>query len=105
MTNEDDAIARIKGELLASIAPIIEDAAREIARRRLDDSIHMSTAEYAKHARVSEKTVRKWVKAGLPVLHRQGRIIRVKVAEADAWDPEGSTRHSAQMDAHGAKGR
>lgn len=97
----DDA-ERIKNELHARIDPFIEDVARELARRLSDDAIYMTVAEYAEHAKVGEKTIRKWLKAGLPA-RRRGSIIRIPIAEADAWSMEGADRRSAELAAHGAK--
>lgn len=44
----------------------------------------MPIAAYAEYRGVCPATVRKWIKLGLPH-QRIGRVIRVRVAEADAW--------------------
>lgn len=102
---KNDTAARIKTELLARIEPLIEDAAQEIASRLVDDAIFMTVAEYAKHRKSSDKTVRKWIDAGMSGVSRRGRNIRIRFIEADAWreDDDGATRRSAELDAHGAK--
>lgn len=41
-------------------------------------------AEYAARQRVSEKTINRLLKAGLPHL-RVGKLIRIEPAVADAW--------------------
>jgi hypothetical protein len=97
-------LARVKAKLDAIIAEAstlkkeIEADAGELEAA----PVYMSIVEYAKHALVSEKTVRNWVKAGLPV-RRRGRVIRVKVVEADNWNEDDATRRGAELAAHGAK--
>lgn len=92
----------IKRELLARIEPIVDDIARELSRRLVDDKIFMTRTEYAKRREVGVKKISEWVRAGLP--HRgSGKNLRIKVAEADAWDDGEATRRNAQLDAHGAK--
>ena len=52
------------------------------ARRRLnDDIIYYRIADVAERLRVSERTVRRWIDAGLLIAHRVGGI--VLIAEAD----------------------
>jgi hypothetical protein len=92
----------IKRELHARIDPIIEDVARELSRRLGENALFMTPAEYAVHAKVSVKTVRKWLSKGLPA-NRKGRNVRVIVDEAGKWDLIDATKHSAAMNAHGAK--
>jgi hypothetical protein len=99
---KDTDTESIKRELLARIEPVIEDVARELARRMGDGAIYMSMTEYAKHAKVTTKTVSKWVRQGMPA-NRRGRNIRIRVAEADAWNPIDATRRDAELAAHGAK--
>lgn len=97
-------VAQYKAELIE-----IRNRADKLLERLASDEgkldatpIYMSILEYAEHAQVSEKTIRSWLKKGLP--HRRIRkIIRVKVAEADNWNEEDATRRSAEMSAHGAK--
>jgi excisionase family DNA binding protein len=45
---------------------------------------YMTPKEYSARLRVSERTVRKWQRRGLPVV-RVGSVVRVRVLEADAW--------------------
>ncbi|MDX6480320.1 MAG: Helix-turn-helix domain [Gaiellaceae bacterium] len=92
----------------AELREIRDKAGKLLDRLEADEGkldatpIFMSISEYAKHAQVSEKTVSGWLKQGLP--HRRiGKVVRVKVADADNWNVEDATRRSAEMDAHGAK--
>lgn len=102
-----DHYQRIIGELHARIDPLLEDLAREAAGRLGEEATFMSISEYAKHARVSTKTVGRWVRGGLPVARdARGKVrapIRIKVAEADNWDAEEATRRAAELSAHGAE--
>ncbi len=102
MKTDDDA-SRIRGELHARIDPIIDELARELANRLTSDAIWMTIAEYAAHRKVSEKTVRKWVDAGMTGVNHRGRNIRIRFAEADGWSATKATLRSAELDAHGAK--
>lgn len=71
---------------------------REEIERSEEDSepepLYVSPGEYAKRANVSIKTVRKWLRDGMPCV-RRGRVVRVKVAEADAWTPADTIAASA----------
>lgn len=62
--------------------------------------IYMSIEEYAAHASVSRQTVTRWLASGLPCV-RRGRVVRIKVAEADAWTPADAIARSAARAAHG----
>ena len=53
-------------------------------------------AEYADRLRVSERSIRKWQRRGLPVV-RIGSVVRVRVAEADAWLEEGGAVRAATL--------
>ena len=46
--------------------------------------LYMSIDEYAHRRGVSRETVKRWKTRGLPC-HNLGRIVRVRVAEADQW--------------------
>jgi hypothetical protein len=48
------------------------------------DPRYMTDEEYGQRLRVATRTVRKWRGRGLPVV-RIGSVVRVRVAEADAW--------------------
>lgn len=96
--------ARVKAELTQIIAmasrlkELLEADEGELAAPH----DYMSIYAYAKRAQVSDKTLRKWIKAGLPV-RRRGKTIRVVVAEADEWTADAAALKSAEMTAHGAK--
>jgi excisionase family DNA binding protein len=40
--------------------------------------------QLAEHLQVSEKTVERWMAAGMPCL-RQGRSVRFRVSDCEAW--------------------
>lgn len=63
------------------------------------DPIYLTPEEYSKRADVSVETVRRWLKAGLPHI-RRGHVVRIKVAEADAWTPSDEVLRSARLAAH-----
>jgi phage terminase Nu1 subunit (DNA packaging protein) len=41
--------------------------------------------QVAGHFHVSEKTVERWVAAGMPCLRGRGRTVRFRVAECESW--------------------
>jgi excisionase family DNA binding protein len=61
--------------------------------------IYMTIPEYADRRRVSESTIRRWIAHGLPH-YRRGKVIRVRVAEADVWDDNTTVKRMAEIDAH-----
>ena len=45
---------------------------------------YATIAEYAEHRNVSQSTVRKWLRRGMPHA-RVERCIRIRLADADRW--------------------
>lgn len=41
--------------------------------------------QLAEHFQVCEKTVDRWVKAGMPSLSGRGRTVRFRVGDCEAW--------------------
>jgi hypothetical protein len=66
------------------------------------DPIMLTPEDYAARADVSVETVRRWLKAGIPHV-RRGHVVRIKVAEADAWTPSDEVLRSARIAAHKGK--
>jgi excisionase family DNA binding protein len=46
---------------------------------------YMTLAEYAKHLRVSPRTLRRLIGEGLPVVRPRPRLVRIQVAAASEW--------------------
>jgi hypothetical protein len=62
----------------------------------------MTIGRYAEHRAVSVRTVYRWVRLGLPV-ERRGKVTRVVVAAADAWDERAAIARDADVSASGAR--
>jgi excisionase family DNA binding protein len=108
-----------RGEGSMSIAPSkgsdprrILEALRDLIDAQLDASeepppppppTFMTCEEYAERIRSTAPTVREMIRQGLPHVRPRPRMLRVKVAEADAWLEERSRRPSGRTAAH--KGR
>lgn len=60
----------------------------------------MRPAAYAKHRGVSLRLVYRWIQLGMPA-ERRGKVVRVVVREADAWDERASIARSAELEASG----
>jgi hypothetical protein len=69
--------------------------------------LYMKLKEYADYRRVGRTTLYEWRKLGLPTNGAEGKGLRIKVPEADAWldagGPELAIRESAERQAK--KGR
>ncbi len=50
---------------------------------------YMTLAEYARARNVSLSTVKRWCRLGLPCA-RSGRVVRVRVEDADHWNDSGA---------------
>lgn len=75
------------------------DELQEIEQGKAE-ALYMPPAEYAKRRRVTEATIRRWIKKGLPVARPPGsRLTQVKVEEADRWC-DGSIERNAENAAH-----
>lgn len=94
---------RLLPELLSLQARVDElvQLAKEDAKAG-DDAApkFMSQAEYARRAKKSVGTIRKWVKAGLPH-RRRGKLVDIDVEKADAWDISRADLQAADRTAHG----
>lgn len=73
-------IATIRHELDALEREVL---APEAESGRLEYT-HVTAADFAQRMKVSTETVRRWVQQGMPVI-RVGRMMRIKLADADAW--------------------
>ncbi|MBX3208430.1 MAG: helix-turn-helix domain-containing protein [Labilithrix sp.] len=88
------AIADIRARLL-DIERVLD-----AAEASKDEGPSLMTIDaYAAHAHVSTATVRRWLRKGLPCV-RRGHVVRIKVAEADAWTPAEELERSASYAAH-----
>jgi hypothetical protein len=97
--------ARIQQQIEAlrvELASKLDALSRAVAEETSDTPppLLMSVVEYASHASVSTTTVKRWLAAGLPC-QRRGRVVRIRVADADAWTPGASIAASAKRAAHG----
>lgn len=84
-------------------------------RKELDDLetelVHVETGEakkipermrieaYARHRDVSVRTVYRWIELGMAGVERRGKVTRIVVAEADAWDEHAAIARHAEIDA------
>jgi hypothetical protein len=89
---------RLLGAAVRSHQPESVPSATPAPARRF-----MKEKEYEDYRRVGKTTLHKWRKLGLPTNGIQGRGIRIKVPEADAWldagGPELAIRESAERQA------
>ena len=97
MKNVDDLARFIHGAIMASATPLEHflddhlDGPRELARDVLDfiggATPWMTTAEAARYARLSTRTLEGYRRTGDgPVYHRQGaRVVLYRVSDLDAW--------------------
>jgi excisionase family DNA binding protein len=84
--------------MIDELKALREDVVREQESAE-PDPIYLTPDEYAQRSDVSVETVRRWLKAGLPHI-RRGHVVRIKVAEADAWTPSDEVLRSARLAAH-----
>jgi hypothetical protein len=92
--------ARIRARI-ATVRTELDELEKLVAEETSDTSpqLYLAPEEYADRAHVSIATVRRWLRAGLPCV-RRGRVVRIKVAEADAWTPAEARDRSARHAAH-----
>jgi len=95
-------LRRMREEIDEMIAEVDSPAPARAANAPPGPLVWMTQEEYARHRRVGMTKLREYIRAGLPV-HREGRVVRIKVAEADAWDPDNAAADQARVDA--ARGR
>lgn len=96
--------AKVIGELRA-VRKTVDALLEQLEQHGVEatpEPIYMTPKEYAERAGVHEVTVRRWLKAGLPCL-RQGRVVRVRVEEADRWTAAGAAAKAAEDQAHGGR--
>ena len=60
----------------------------------------MTVSQYAAYRAVSKRTVYRWISLGLPV-ERRGKITRIVVTSADAWDERAAIARHAEIAASG----
>lgn len=72
-------------DLEAALRPLVAALVREELQRQRTDSAgeYLSTKEAAAVASVAEKTIRRWIAAGVLTEHRAGREIRVLRSELE----------------------
>lgn len=95
---------RIREELLAirtRVDALLTEVASEEASAKPLPRV-MKPKQYAEHRGVGLRTVYTWIRLGLPT-ERRGRIQRVVVREADAWDEKIAIARSAELEASGGK--
>jgi excisionase family DNA binding protein len=90
----------VKAKLLA-IQAEVQEALVHLASTDVETAKplpqYMTIDEYAEHRRVHERTVRRWIKLGLPS-DKRGRVVRIPVSAADAWDETIAIKQMAARD-------
>ncbi len=105
------SLRAVRHEEVPDPAGALVSAITLLVRAALDGSVHtaqrppaepwLTTAEGARHAAVSEETLREWITLGLLPAGRCGRVLRVQRSDIDALLLERSRVSRAEGDAAG----
>ena len=89
--------------LIAQAKRIRERLDEEVAADVSPPPAWMTIEDYARRRGVSRSTIYRWIKLGMPVSKR-GRVVRVDVEGADAWnEPEAIERNAEVVAARGTR--